>query len=75
MNEIHETALVPPTQAAKALGVTYSTISAWRRAGCPAHTSGKAGVRVVHLFNLDEVRVWLDGRRAALSATGKELEA
>lgn len=71
MRKTLDTALVPPTQAAKALGVTYSTVSSWRRAGCPVHPAGKAGVRVVHLFNLDEVRAWLEERRAALAATRK----
>lgn len=66
--------LLPPIAAARELGVSYAVLNSWRRKGCPVHNVQR-GLNVVALYNLDEVRVWLEERRAALTATRKEMEA
>lgn len=65
--------LLSATQAAETLNITVSTLWRWRKMGCPAHAFDDVGIRVVYMFNLDEVRAWFKERRAA-SAKGKELD-
>lgn len=47
----------------------YTTLNGWRKMGCPAHerVSRMRG----WLYNLEEVRAWLQARRAAANE-GKE---
>lgn len=61
--------LYPPVAAARKLGVEYTTLNGWRKMGCPAHerVSRMRG----WLYNLEEVRAWLQARRAAANE-GKE---
>lgn len=57
--------LLSATQAAETLNITVSTLWRWRKLGCPAHAFDDVGIRVVYMFNLDEVRAWFKERRAA----------
>ena len=65
--------LLPATQAAETLNITVSTLWRWRKLGCPAHAFDDVGIRVVYMFNLDEVRAWFKERRAA-AQNGKEMK-
>lgn len=65
--------LLPPVQAARALGVSYNVLNSWRRKGCPVHNT-QAGLRVVAWYNLDEVRAWRD-RWCAEPVCGKGVKA
>lgn len=65
--------LLAPVAAARELGISYAVLNSWRRKGCPVHHVHR-GLNVVALYNLDEVRAWLEERTAALTATRKGME-
>lgn len=54
--------LLPPQEAAKALGVTYCTLNTWRVKGCP-HELVPYGLKQVARYRLGDVRAWLEDER------------
>lgn len=64
--------LLNPIAAARELGISYHVLNSWRIKGCPVHNVQRS-LKVVALYNLEEVRAWRDARAAALAATRKEL--
>lgn len=63
--------LLPPLEAARALGVTYCTLNTWRiKKGCPCHFV-ENGLREVAQYDVQEVMAWKRQRRESMLSRRK----